>query len=228
MGALVSQDLLQDYGEAFLRESIAEKYSYHFTWLGQPIIQYPQDIVALQEIIWRTQPDCIIETGIAHGGSALLYASLLSLLGRGKVIAIDIALRESNREALCNHPLASYIDIIDGSSIDAQVVDTVRERVSPYQKIMVCLDANHTHEHVLAELACYAEFVSAGQYLVVFDTLIEDMPANTFPDRPWSVGNNPATAVKTFLQAHPEFQVDREIEQKLIITACAGGYLRRY
>lgn len=211
----------------------AHKYSYHFSWLGRPIIQYPQDILAMQEIIAAVQPDLILETGIAHGGSLVFYASLLELnaicggSADAKVLGVDIDIREHNRKAIEAHPMAKRIEMIQGSSIAPETVEQVARHASAYSKILVCLDSNHTHAHVLAELEAYANLVSRGSYCIVFDTVIEDMPENSFPDRPWDRGNNPKTAVREFLASHPEFAVDSMIDAKLMISVAPGGYLRR-
>ena len=221
----------------------ALKYSYHFEWLGRPIIQYPQDVVALQEIIWEVKPDLIIETGIAHGGSLILSASMLALLdmfdaieakksfdprhSQRRVLGIDIDIRAHNREAIEAHPLASRIDMIQGSSIDPAITQKVRKIASKYQKVLVCLDSNHTHDHVLAELEAYAPLVTKGSYCCVFDTVIDDMPQDMFPNRPWGPGNNPKTAVKEYLTGHPEYQLDKNREDKILITVAPGGYLSR-
>jgi cephalosporin hydroxylase len=223
---------LSDHAQAFMQESLAPKYSYNFSWLGRPIIQYPQDIVAMQEIIWSVQPDLIIETGIAHGGSLIFYASMLELVQAcggpdGKVLGVDVEIRAHNRRAIEAHPLFKRITMIEGSSIDPGVVDHVQRTAAQHERILVCLDSMHTHEHVLAELHAYAPLVSRGSYCVVFDTIIEDMPEDAFPDRPWGKGNNPKTAVREYLLEHPEFEVDQTIENKLLITVAPGGYLKR-
>lgn len=204
------------------------EYSYHFTWLGLPIIQFPQDMVAIQEIIWRIKPDLIIETGVARGGSVIFYASMLQLLaGSGTVIGIDIDIREKNRKAIEKHPLASRIQLIEGSSVDSQVVQEVQAVATTKGNVVVVLDSNHTHEHVLLELELYSPLVTAGSYLVVLDTVVEYMPPRFFPDRPWGRGNNPHTAVVEFLSRSDSFQLDREIEDKLLTSAAPGGFLRR-
>ena len=229
--------------KAFMRSSTRPKYSYNFSFLGRPVIQYPQDIVAIQELIWLIKPEFIIETGIAHGGSLILSASMLSLLDycdavnsgdildprkpRRRVLGIDIDIRAHNRVAIEEHPMAHRIDMIQGSSIAPRVVAEVHRRATEYERIMVILDSNHTHEHVLAELDAYASLVSVGSYCVVFDTVIEDLPEGMYPDRPWDVGNNPKTAVKEFLARTPDFEVDEDMEAKLLITVAPGGYLRR-
>ncbi len=221
----------------------AFKYSYHFEWLGRPIIQYPQDIVAMQELIWQVKPDLIIETGIAHGGSLIFSASMLALLdlcdaiesgtpmdprqSKRKVLGIDIEIRPHNRAAIEAHPMATRIQMIQGSSIDPAVIEQVHQVAKEYDRILVCLDSNHTHDHVLAELEAYASLVTPGSYCVVFDTIIEDMPAGSFPDRPWDKGNNPKTAVWEYLKDHPEFEIDKSIQHKLLITVAPDGYLRR-
>lgn len=218
-------------------------YTYNFTWLGLPIIQLPPDIVAVQELVWRTRPDLIIETGIAHGGSLIMSASMLALLdycdavqsGRAidpasserRVVGIDIDIRPHNRAAIEAHPLAGRIEMIQGSSTDRQVVGQVRAKARGRDSVLVCLDSNHTHSHVLAELEAYAPLVTPGSYCIVFDTLIEDRPPGSFPGRPWDKGNNPKTAVWEYLKSHPEFQIDKEIEGKLLITVAPDGFLRR-
>jgi cephalosporin hydroxylase len=195
-----------------------DKYPYDFTWLGRPIIQLPQDIIALQEIIWETKPDLIIETGIAHGGGLIFYASILELIGKGKVLGIDIDIEA--------HPMYKRIEMIQGSSVDKEVAIKVAQ-IAQKSKTMVILDSLHTHAHVLEELNLYAGLVSEGSYLVVCDTIIEHMPQGFFYDRPWDKGNNPATAVKEFLKNNDKFVADEEIDNKLMLTAAPGGYLKK-
>jgi cephalosporin hydroxylase len=234
---------LREASEAFLRVSIEQRYSYNFAWLGRPIIQYPQDMVAMQELIWRVRPDLIIETGIAHGGSLILSASMLAMLDycdaiesrqlldpaqpRRRVVGIDIDIRAHNREAIEAHPLANRIDMIQGSSIAAEVLEQVRRHTEGCKTVLVCLDSNHTHDHVLAELEAYAPLVTPGSYCVAFDTVIEDLPASSYADRPWDVGNNPKTAVRAFLEQHPEFEVDWDIDHQLLVSVAPEGYLKR-
>lgn len=219
------------------------KYPYHFEWQGRPIIQYPQDIVAMQELIWHVKPDLIIETGIAHGGSLIFSASMLALLdlneaiesshsfdpkeSRRKVLGLDIDIRAHNREAIEAHPMASRIQMIQGSSIAPEVVKQVKNIARGYKRILICLDSNHTHDHVLAELNAYALLTSVGSYCVVFDTIVEYMPKEMFPDRPWGPGNNPSTAVSEFLKSQTEFEIDKYIQNKLLITVAPNGYLKR-
>ena len=240
----------------FMLASTSPKYSYNFSWLSRPIIQYPQDIVAMQEIIWEVKPDLIIETGIAHGGSIIMSASILALLdmaeaieagekatnpglSRRKVLGIDIEIRPHNRAAIEAHPMFSRIKMIEGSSIAPDVIEQVHSIAKDYKRVLVCLDSMHTHDHVLAELEAYAPLVSPGSYCVVFDTIIEDMPADAFPDRPWGPGNNPKTAVHEYLRRLKEegrndpdgsslhFEIDKMIENKLLITVAPDGYLKR-
>jgi cephalosporin hydroxylase len=212
----------------FFLKTCEHRYSYNFSWLGRPIIQYPQDIVALQEIVWRIRPDLIVETGIAHGGTTVLFASLLELLGgNGRVVSVDLEIRRHNREAIETHPLAKRITMIEGSSIDPAVHARVKALAEGRGCIMVVLDSNHTHDHVLRELDLYAPLVSAGSYLVVMDTVVEYMPDDAFADRPWGKGNNPMTAVKEFLARNDRFAVDKELEDKLLVTVAPSGYLRR-
>lgn len=217
----------------WVRDTATLGYSYNFHWMGRPIIQYPQDIVAMQELIWTIQPDLIVETGIAHGGSLIFSASMLELNAAcggpkdARVVGIDIDIRDHNRKAIETHPMARRIDMIQGSSIDAQIVRQVAAMVQGKQRVLVCLDSNHTHEHVLAELEAYAPFTTVGSYCVVFDTVIEDMPADFFPNRPWGKGDNPKTAVHEYLRGHPNFVIDERIDSKLLISVAPSGYLRR-
>jgi cephalosporin hydroxylase len=224
--AMGRDDEFMVLSRAWMDAANQHKYSYHFEWLGRPIIQYPQDVMAMQEIVWRVQPDLIVETGVAHGGSLILYASLLALLGKGEVVGVDIDIRPHNRQAIEAHPLAERIQLIEGSSIDPQVVSIIR-RQTEGRRVIVVLDSNHTHEHVLAELNAYAPLVSENSYCIVMDTVIEDLPVNSFPDRPWSRGNNPKTAVKAFLSRNQSFVVDRSIQDKLAVTVAPEGYLKR-
>lgn len=218
---------------AFFDATEKTKYSYNFTWMGRPIIQYPQDIVAMQELIWEVQPDLIIETGIAHGGSLILYASLLELNAacggpaEASILGVDIDIRTHNKEAIEAHPMSKRIEMIQGSSIASEIVDAVKAKAQGKQQIMLVLDSNHTHDHVLAELEAYAPLVTKGSYCVVFDTVVEDMPKGSFPDRPWDVGNNPKTAVWEYLKNHDEFEIDKRIQHKLLITVAPDGFLKR-
>lgn len=233
----------------------AAKYSYHFEWLGRPIIQYPQDIIAMQELVWHIKPDLIIETGIAHGGSLILSASMLAMLDyceaveagqvldpkatRRRVVGLDIDIRKHNRTAIEEHPMAHRIDMIEGSSIAPEIVAQVHSIAKTYKNVMVFLDSNHTHDHVLAELEAYAPLTSSGSYCCVFDTVVEDLPDDMFPDRPWSRGNNPKTAVWEYLKrlkdqgrkaadgAPLAFEIDKAVEDKLLITVAPDGYLKR-
>ena len=202
------------------------KYTYNFSWMGRPIIQFPQDMLAMQEIIWSLRPDIIVETGIAHGGSLVFYASMLELIGHGEVLGIDIDIRQHNREAIEAHPMSKRIRMIQGSSIDPAIVEQVRQRVEG-KKVLVVLDSNHTHEHVLEELRAYAPMTSVGSYCVVMDTVVEDMPEDAFPDRPWGKGDNPKTAVWAYLKENQDFEIDAAIHSKLLITVAPDGYLRR-
>jgi cephalosporin hydroxylase len=216
-----------ELGRLFIKETLKYKYSYNFTWLGRPIIQFPQDIVAMEEIIWQVKPDLIIETGIAHGGSLIFHASMLELLGgNGKVLGIDIDIREHNRVEIEKHRMFKRITMIQGSSVDQPIVQQVYDFAKGKELILVVLDSNHTHEHVLKELQLCSPLVTKGSYLVVFDTVIEDMPEGSFPGRPWGKGNNPKTAVREFLKVNNRFEIDKEIENKLLITVAPDGYLK--
>jgi cephalosporin hydroxylase len=248
-------DEIRDLTYKWIIATAKFKYSYNFSWMGRPIIQFPQDIMAMQELIWQVRPDLIIETGIAHGGSLILSASMLTMLDyfeavescttfdprttSRRVLGIDIDIRAHNRAAIEAHPMSHRIDMIQGSSIAPETVAQVLESAKGYKRILVCFDSNHTHEHVLAELEAYAPLTSMGSYCVVFDTVIEDMPNDMFPDRPWGRGNNPKTAVREFLRRLKEegraaadgeplhFEIDKMIENKLLITVAPDGYLKR-
>ncbi len=234
---------LQALSRVWVREITPHKYAYNFRWMGRPAIQVPQDQTALQELIWEVKPDLIIETGIAHGGSLIFSASMLALLdiseaikegtsfdpsaSKRKVIGLDIDIREHNKNAIEAHPMASRIHMIEGSSIDPEIVKEVHRLAKDYKTILVCLDSNHTHEHVLEELNAYATLTTVGSYCVVFDTLIEDMPEEMFTDRPWGPGDNPKTAVREYLKTHPEFVINKDLQNKLLITVAPDGYLKR-
>lgn len=232
-----------ELSRAWRKVSMDRRYVYNFDWMGRPIIQYPQDMLAVQELVWRIKPDLIIETGIAHGGSLILSASLLALLdisdaiemgitmdprkSKRKVLGIDVDIRPHNRTAIESHPMASRIQMIEGSSIAPQTVEEVRAIAKDHQRILVLLDSMHTHAHVMQELEHYAPLVSSGSYCVVFDTFVEELPMGFFANRPWNVGDNPMTAVREWLPQHPDFEIDTELEMKLQITVAPSGFLRR-
>jgi cephalosporin hydroxylase len=220
---------LVDAANHFIVESNKAQYSYNFTWMGRPIIAYPQDMIAMQEIIWEVKPDLIIETGIAHGGSIVYYASLLELIGEnGIVLGIDIDIRAHNRTLIESHPMFKRIKMIEGSSINSDIVAEVYELAKDRKKILVCLDSNHTHKHVLDELSLYTPLVSVDSYCVVFDTIVEFLPENYMPGgRPWNPGNNPFSAVNEFLLSNDSFIVDKGIDNKLMISVAPGGFLKR-
>ncbi len=234
---------MQDLSRIWLRDTLKHRYTYNYSYMGRPIIQYPQDMVAMQELIWQIKPDLIIETGIAHGGSLIMSASMLAMLdmceaiesgmtvdpkqSKRKVLGLDIDIREHNRAAIEAHPMASRIQMIHGSSIAPEIVEQVKQIANNFKTVLVCLDSNHTHEHVLAELGAYAPLVTKDSYCVVFDTVVEDMPKEMFPDRPWGPGDNPRTAVWEYLKTHPEFEIDKSIQHKLLITVAPDGFLKR-
>jgi cephalosporin hydroxylase len=222
-----SDTQLMDAVRRFMKETVRTHYGYNFSWLGRPVIQMPQDLYAMQEIIWRIKPDFIIETGIAHGGSLVFYASMLELTGKGKVIGVDIDIRSHNRKEIEAHPLIHRIIMIEGSSTAPDVIDRIKSFTAEGKSILVVLDSSHTHAHVLKELELYAPFVSLESYCVVFDTGIEDFSNDTSGDRPWGPGNNPKTAVWEFLKSNDHFMIDRDMETKLLITAAPDGYLKR-
>jgi cephalosporin hydroxylase len=223
-----AQDVpLIEASQRWLHEADRAGYEYNFRWLGMPIIQYPGDIVAMQELVWSVRPEVIVETGVARGGGTVFYASMLALLGgERQVIGVDIDLRPHNRARLSAHPMAPRITLVSGSSIDAQVVAEVYARCRGRHPVMVCLDANHSHEHVLAELRAYAPLVGKDSYLIVFDTSIESLEPSPRSSRPWSRGNSPATAVAAFLGENDRFVVDHAMTSKLMISSNPGGYLR--
>jgi cephalosporin hydroxylase len=233
-----SQEMLQMKGDQELKKKSIDwmlhadryKYIYNFSWMGRPIIKFPQDIIALQELIWQVKPDLIIETGIAHGGSIIFSASMLELLGNdGKVIAVDIDIRKHNRDEIEKHPMMKRITMLEGSSISTEIVQEITSYAKGFKNIMVCLDSNHTHQHVLDELRLYAPLVSLDSYIVLPDTLIEFFPKDYYShNRPWNVGNNPYTAMETFLKENKDFVKDEAITDKLLITeAFGGGFLKR-
>ena len=227
----------------WVREISPHTWAYNFSWLGRPAIQFPNDAWAMQELIWKIKPDLIIETGIAHGGSLIFSASMLSLLdmcdaiesgavldpknSKRRVLGLDIDIRQHNREAIEAHPMSSRIQMIQGSSIAPEVIEQVKAVAKNYKRVLVCLDSNHTHDHVLAELEAYAPLTSVGSYCVVFDTIVEDMPKAMFPDRPWGPDDNPKTAVWEYLKNHSEFEIDKSIDHKLLISVAPDGYLKR-
>ncbi|HEY8035035.1 MAG TPA: cephalosporin hydroxylase family protein [Methylobacter sp.] len=219
---------VQALSRIWMREITRHKYAYNFTWMGRPIIQFPQDMVAMQEIIWATKPDLIIETGIAHGGSLIYYASLLEMMGLdGYVLGIDVDIRTHNRTEIDAHPMRKRIEMVQGSSIASDTVAAVSKHAEGKKSVLVVLDSNHTHEHVLKELEFYSPFVTNGNYLVVYDTLVENMPDDLIKDRPWGKGNNPKTAVWEFLKTTDRFEIDKSIEAKILITVAPDGYLKR-
>lgn len=236
---------LKKLSNEWIVKTAETKYSYHFSWLGRPVIQFPQDIVAIQQLIWEIQPDLVIETGIARGGSLILSASILELVAQcggpvdSKVVGIDIDIRAHNKKAILDHPMSKRIEMIEGSSIDPAIIDQVSRLAAQSKNVLIFLDSNHTHEHVLEELLAYGPMVSRGSYIVVFDSVIENMPDNLFADRPWKRGNSPMTATFAYLdrlkeqaksdesEASPMFEIDHMIEGQLLITVAPNGFLRR-
>lgn len=224
---------LVDAARGFTMASVIPKYSYNFSWMGRPIFQYPQDIIAVQQIIWSVKPDLIIETGIAHGGSLIFSASMLELNAAcggpkdAEVLGVDIDIRAHNRAAIIAHPMAKRISMIEGSSVAPDIVKQVSAKAAGKKSILVCLDSNHTHAHVLAELNAYASMTTVGSYCIVFDTAVEDMSPEMLGDRPWAPGNSPKSAVCEFLKTHSEFEIDKEIDSQLLISMATDGYLKR-
>lgn len=220
--------------EEFLRVSnlwramaLERKYMNNFSWLGRPLIQFPGDVIAVQELISAIKPSLIIETGIAHGGSLILSASLLKMNNiKGRVIGVDIDIREHNYSAIKAHAHSDIITLYQGSSVDPQIISKIKSSIDPNDTVMVFLDSNHTHEHVISELNAYSEMVTKGSYLVVFDTHVEDMPDSyVWPDRPWGKGNNPKTAVHEWLPNNSNFLIDKDLEHKILLTSAPDGFL---
>ncbi|WP_019882514.1 MULTISPECIES: cephalosporin hydroxylase family protein [unclassified Methylophilus] len=240
---LSNDNAFKELSRNWVEQSMRKSYVYNFSWMGRPVIQYPQDMMAMQELVWEVKPDLIIETGIAHGGSLIMNASYLAMLDycdslesgipldpkapKRRVLGLDIDIREHNKKAIEAHPMSHRIDMIQGSSIDASTIEQVKSYSKNYQRILVCLDSNHTHDHVLAELNAYASLVSIGSYCVVFDTFVEDVPKDVFTNRPWEPGNNPKTAVWDFLDKNQNFSIDKTIQNKLQITVAPDGFLKR-
>ena len=228
--------------DSWLNKSWRYKYTYHFKWMDRPIIQMPQDILALQEIIWKVKPDLIIETGIAHGGSICLSASLLALLemedsynkpelnnkkNNRKVIGIDIDIRKHNKEKLNNHFLSEKMVMIEASSVDLKTFAKVKKISEDYSNILVILDSNHTGEHVLKELNLYGSLVSQNSYCIVFDTIIEKMDDAFSKDRPWSKKNSPKSAIEKFLKTNETFEIDHSVDDRLVLSMAPGGFLKK-
>jgi len=222
---LYSEEGFELLSNLWVRSGWQQRLSYRLTWLGIPIIQLPEDLLMMQELIYKVRPEVVIETGTAHGGTAIFYASLLKMLGRGHVISVDIEIRHHNRLAIQAHPLSERITLIEGSSVSDPIISQVRQLTRSQEPILVALDSNHSYPHVLAELEAYAPFVGPGSYVVVFDGImpaVADAPSG----RPEWKSDNPGRAVQDFLQHHPEFEVD-PYYTRLLVTYCAGGYLRR-
>jgi cephalosporin hydroxylase len=230
MKAMKGDKELKDQSLEWMLKADKYKYIYNFNWMGRPIIKFPQDIIALQEVIWQVKPDLIIETGIAHGGSIIFSASMLELLGNdGKVIAVDIDIRKHNRDEIEKHPMMKRITMLEGSSVSPEIVQQIADYAKGFKNVMVCLDSNHTHQHVLDELRLYAPLVSMNSYIILPDTLIEFFPQGYYSEnRPWDVGDNPHTAMEAFLEENKDFEKDESITDKLLITeAFGGGFLKR-
>lgn len=225
---MINDKALHQQSKKFFDKTLDYKYSYNFDWMGVPVIQYPQDLIVLQDIIWKSKPDTIIETGVARGGSLIFYASMLELINsNGSVIGVDIDIRQHNRNIIENHLLAKKIKLFEGSSVDICIVDEIKKAITVDSKVMVVLDSNHTYEHVLKELEIYSQFVTHGNYLVVMDTVISEMQPRHYENRPWDNKNNPMVALKEFLISNNEFEIDKEVTDKLLFTAAPNSYLKK-
>lgn len=229
---LYSDEAFDAISRQWVRVGWNQRYQYNFSWMGRPIIQLPEDMVRTQEVIHRIQPDVIIETGVAHGGSLVYYASLCKILGKGRVVGIDIEIRPHNRQAIEAHPLASYITLIEGSSVEKGVVDRVKSLVQPGETVLVLLDSNHTREHVRAELEAYHGLVTPGSYIVATDGIMFDLYDVPRGHASW-VDDHPKAAALDFLATHQEFVLQqpewpfRESELTENITHWPGAWLRR-
>tara|TARA_Y100000589_G_scaffold200807_1_gene189411 strand:- start:3693 stop:4457 length:765 start_codon:yes stop_codon:yes gene_type:complete len=205
------------------------KYTYNFTWMGRPIIKYPNDMVIQQEIMWKVKPDLIIETGIAHGGSIIFSSSMMKMMDiEGEVVGIDIDIREHNKNQIINHKAYDRISMYEGDSTNPNIIKKVEKHIKPYSKVMVILDSNHSHKHVLKELEIYSRYVTKGSFCILPDTFIEFFPKGYYSkDRPWDVGNNPYTAMKEFMKNNNKFKVSKFYSDKANITETIDGYLER-
>lgn len=218
---------LQSKALEVLVEADRHRWIHQTTWFGEPLLNLPQDMFAIQEIVWRTRPDFIIEVGLAWGGSVLFEATLLEILGGQKVIGVDIFIPPDLRQRLAMHgKLSDRLSLIEGGSTDPQTLAQVKEQLRGSRKVLVILDSYHTHDHVLRELCAYAPFVEKGQYLICGDTVVERIPPQTHRARPWGPGNNPATALKEFLSQTDRFVVDETIDRRLLLSCHPGGYLK--
>jgi cephalosporin hydroxylase len=229
---LYTDEAFELISEQWLKIGWNQKYSYTFTWMGRPIIQMPEDMVRVQEVIYRVKPDVIIETGIAHGGSLILYASLCKAMGKGRVIGIDIEIRPHNRTAIESHELSPLITLVEGSSVAAEVIDRVKSLVKPHERVMIILDSSHKREHVFKELESYCDLVAPGSYIVATDGIIRDLVEVPRGKAEWAL-DNPCAAVAEFTKKHPEFVVEEpawmfnESGLKERITHWPGAFLKR-
>jgi cephalosporin hydroxylase len=216
----------------WVRVGWAQKYSYAFTWLGRPVIQLPEDLLRVQEVIWRVKPDVIVETGVAHGGSLIFYASLCEVMRHGEVVGVDIEIRQHNRAAIESHPLASRITLVEGSSVDPAVLARVRERIPAGSRVLVLLDSNHAKAHVRAELEAYAPLVSPGSYVVATDGIMGDLSDVPGGSAEW-VWDHATAAAAEFAAEHPEFVLEdpprlfQEGSIDALVTYWPGAWLRR-
>ena len=205
------------------------KYTYNYSWMGRPIIKYPNDMVVQQELMWQLKPDLIIETGIAHGGSLIFSASMMEMMGiDGEVVGVDIDIRSHNRKEIESHPMMKRITMFEGGSTDPAIFEQVKAKCEGKKCVMVVLDSLHSHQHVYDELQLYPDLVTLGSYLLLPDTFIELFPKGYYSDtRPWDVGDNPMTAMRKFLSEDDRFEIDEAIDNKLMITEGIKGYLKR-
>jgi cephalosporin hydroxylase len=216
---------LTEIGTKWVKVSADNRLTYEIDWLGVPIIQTPEDLILMQELIFSVRPDFIVELGIAHGGSLIYYASLLELLDKGKVIGVDIEIREHNRKVIEAHSLFKRIELIEGDSVSTKTVEEVKKRIPVNSRVIVCLDSDHTKPHVLKELVLYEILVPQDCYIVVFDTNTSDLAKDGICDSKY-IDNGPEEAIREFLEKNNDFRIDEEYN-KLYISYSPNGYLRR-
>ena len=224
---LSHDDNLAGLAREFVVESDKCGYAYQWSWCDLPILQLPQDVIATQEIIFKCKPSVIIETGIAWGGGVALYATLMDLYGGRKIFGIDLNLADSVMDSVKSVGFKTEIELIRGSSVDPSIVSHILECLLPEDRVMVLLDSNHTHEHVLAELRHYGPIVTKGQYAIVSDTIVELIPEQSHRPRSWGHGNNPMTAMRQYLRETSDYEIDAAIDDRLVISYSPSGYLRK-
>ena len=225
--AMSKDQNLQNDAKNVLIKADEHRWIHQGSWLGEPLLNLPQDMVALQDIIWRTKPDFIIEVGVAWGGGILFEAMLLDYIDGKKVIGLDIFIPSDLRKRIMNHKkLSDRIELVEGDSTSEETIRKVKTILNGSKKVLVILDSYHTHDHVMNELKTFSQFVGKGHYLICGDTIVEHVPIQKHRPRPWGPGNNPGTAVRQFLVENDSFEIDEDLEKKLLLTCHPGGYLK--